>query len=116
MVLDQNQNKMNNPLRNEAHELLQILVKEPSHILVERFSDKMKLCIDGDIEGYVACLKKQVDNIYHMYCEAEQKRQEAQKKVDLLTDTVQRQTAAMRRMEMEILHSKIEQRKAPQLK
>jgi hypothetical protein len=96
---------MNNPLRNEAHELLQILVREPSHVLVERFSDKMKLCIDGDIEGYVACLKKQVDNIYHMYCEAKQQKEEAQKKVDVLMDTVQRQTAAMRRMEMEMRRS-----------
>ena len=105
-----------NPLRNEAHDLLQILLKEPSHVLMERFSDKMKLCIDGDIEGYVGCLKKQVDNIYHMYCEAKQKKEEAEKKVDVLMDTVQRQTAAMRRMEMEILHAKIEQRKPPQLK
>ena len=107
---------MENPLRNEAHELLQILVKEPSHVLVERFSDKMKLCIDGDIKGYVACLKKQVDNIYHMYCEAKKQKEDAEKKVNVLTDTVQRQTAAMRRMEMEILHTKIESRKPPQLK
>jgi hypothetical protein len=107
---------MENPLRNEAHELLHILLKEPTHLLMERFSDKMKLCIDGNVEGYMGCLKKQVDSLYHMYCEAEKQKQEAQKKVDMLTDTVQRQTAAMRRMEMEILHSKIEQRKPPQLK
>lgn len=107
---------MENPLRNEAHELLQILLREPTHILMERFSDKMKLCIDGDVEGYVGGLKKQVDNLYHMYCEAKKQKEEADKKVEVLMDTVQRQTVTIRRMEMEILHSKIEQRKAPQLK
>jgi hypothetical protein len=105
-----------NPLRNEAHDLLKLFMKEPSNIVAERFADKMKICIDGDVQGYVDCLKKQVDNLYHMYCEAESKKQAAEKKVDVLMETVQRQTAAMRHMEMEIIHAKIEHRRPPQLK
>lgn len=105
-----------NPLRNEAHELLQLFMKEPTNVLAEKFADKMKICIDGDIQGYMDCLKKQADNLYHMYCEAEKKKQEAEKKVDLLTETVQRQTITIRRLEMELLHARIEHRRPPQLK
>jgi len=105
-----------NPLRKEAHELLNCFLNEPSHILCERFADKMKLCINEDVDGYIATLKEQTKHLYSMYREAEKEKLEAVKKVDTLTDMVQRQTIAIRRLEMELLHATIEKRKAPQLK
>ena len=103
-------------LRKEAHELLNMVIHESSSIMVEHFVSKMKMCIDGDIEGYFEAMKNQTKHLYNMYRNAETGRQEAMKKVEELAMKTDEQKEKIRLLEIELLRRSIELRKAPQLK
>jgi hypothetical protein len=103
-------------LRNEAHELLNLFLHEPNSILAEHFVNKIKVCIDEDYEGYLQLLKSQVKNLYGMYKEVDNQKRECMKKVDILASKVDEQAERIRILEIQLLHAKIEQRKAPTLK
>ena len=109
-------NNGQNALRNEAHELLNMFLHEPNSILAEHFANKMKMCIDGDVEGYIHTMKEQTKHLYHMYRNAETARQEAMKKVEELAIKADEQKEKIRTLEIELLRRSIELRKAPQLK
>ncbi len=116
LLVKRRMDKSQELLRKEAHELLNMVVHEPSSIMVEHFANKMKMCINGDIEGYFEIMKNQTNHLYHMYRNAETGRQEAMKKVEELAIKVDEQKEKIRLLEIELLRRSIELRKAPQLK
>jgi hypothetical protein len=50
-------------LRKEAHELMDMVVRDPSNILVNNralYNERMAMCVDGDIAAYINSFKQQV--------------------------------------------------------
>ncbi len=50
-------------LRKEAHELMDVVVRDPSNVLVNNkslYNERLAMCVDGDMASYIQSFKQQV--------------------------------------------------------
>jgi phage-related tail protein len=53
-------------LRKEAHELMDIVARDPQNVLVSNrslYNERMAMCVDGDIAAYINSFKQQVKGL-----------------------------------------------------
>ncbi len=63
-------------LRKEAHELMEMVNRNPDHILVSNkslYNERMAMCVDGDIAAYINSFKQQVKGLAAALSESEAK-------------------------------------------
>ena len=63
-------------LRKEAHELMDMVSRDPTHVLVSNrtlYNERMAMCVDGDIAAYINSFKQQVKGLASTLSEGDSK-------------------------------------------
>lgn len=66
-------------LRREAHELMDIIVRDPTNVLVSNksvYNERLAMCVDGDMAGYISSFKQQVRGLASSLQESDAKYQD----------------------------------------
>jgi hypothetical protein len=85
-------------LRKEAHELMDIVSRDPQHILVNNktlYNERMAMCVDGDIAAYINSFKQQVKYLYSCIQEGDAKYADMKAQYDSVTKQLEGITMVM---------------------
>jgi hypothetical protein len=85
-------------LRKEAHELMDMVVRDPSNVLVSNrtvYNERMAMCVDGDIAAYINSFKQQVKGLATSIHEGDAKYVDMKAQYDSVTKQLEGITMVM---------------------
>ncbi len=85
-------------LRREAHELMDVIVRDPSNVLVSNkslYNERLAMCVDSDMASYIQSFKQQVRAMAAALQESESRYNDMKAQYESLTKQSEGITLAM---------------------